>query len=113
MSGSPPTPAAVEPAARADPRLYWRAVVNGNRRPGDGQIDGGVAWHLAGCAAPASAASHCPEGQLLLSSTRDPDGHCLIDGVCPRHHADSGATAPDGSGSARAAEGRGGQTAAT
>jgi hypothetical protein len=27
---------------------------------------------------------HCPEGRRLLSTGDDPDGHCLLDGVCPR-----------------------------
>ncbi len=66
------------------PRLYWRAVVQGNRKPGDGHVETGLAWHLAGCEAPSVAASHCPEGQRLMVEQKNPDGHCLVDGTCPR-----------------------------
>ena len=91
MTGSPAAPSQSEPVVAAS-RLYWRAVVNGNRKSGDGRIDAGVAWHLADCPAPSSAESHCPEGQILLGTQGNPDGHCLIDGVCQRC-ALAGATA--------------------
>ena len=43
-----------------------------------------TAWHLAGCTAPHQAEAHCPEGQRLIESVGEPDGHCLLDGRCAR-----------------------------
>ena len=43
-----------------------------------------MAWHLVECADPVLAAAHCSEGNLLLAAGADPDGHCLVDGACPR-----------------------------
>ena len=60
-------------------RLPWRAVVH--MRDRDTLV---TTWHMAGCASPADPAVHCPEGQQLIQKVADPDGHCLIDGVCAR-----------------------------
>jgi hypothetical protein len=68
------------------PRLRWRVVV----RTGDkGKIDPSrpsrpLAWHLASCTENELPAAHCPEGNRLLAVGDDPDGHCLLDGICPR-----------------------------
>jgi len=41
-------------------------------------------WHLVACADPTRLDAHCPVGLELLSSGVDPEGHCLVDGECPR-----------------------------
>ena len=68
------------------PRLRWRVVV---RTGGKGKIDPSrpsrpLAWHLASCTENELPAAHCPEGRRLIATGDDPDGHCLLDGVCPR-----------------------------
>ena len=60
-------------------RLSWRAFVHI-----DNQNTVHTTWHLVGCADPGQPAAHCPEGQRLLESGGDLEGHCLIDGQCPR-----------------------------
>ena len=73
-------------AASATPRLRWRVIV---RTGSTGKLDqsGGsrpLAWHLATCADVEGPAAHCHEGTRLLLGGEDPDGHCLLDGACPR-----------------------------
>ena len=80
---APKTPV-IKPPVK--PRLLWRVVV---RTGGQGKMDPSrpsrpLAWHLASCTDSELPAAHCPEGQRLLASGDDPDGHCLLDGVCPR-----------------------------
>lgn len=65
-------------------RLDWRAVVLGSKAAGDNHTLTHVAWHLLLCPAPSRLDSHCAEGQRLLKAQGDPDGHCLVDGICPR-----------------------------
>ena len=60
-------------------RLAWRAVVRMRDRN-----TVSTEWHLAACSASADADAHCPEGRGLISTTGDPEGHCLIGGQCPR-----------------------------
>jgi hypothetical protein len=48
------------------------------------QRHGPLAWHLAECKNTADAAAHCAEGQRLIAAGSDPDGHCLVEGRCPR-----------------------------
>ena len=67
------------PPSDGGERLPWRAVVH----PGQGDAVQ-TSWHLAGCAAPLEAGAHCPEGQRLFESLGEPDGHCLVDGICVR-----------------------------
>ena len=43
-----------------------------------------LAWHLASCTDSELPEAHCPEGRRLIATGDDPDGHCLLDGVCPR-----------------------------
>jgi hypothetical protein len=68
------------------PRLRWRVFV---RTGGQGKLDPSrparpLAWHLVSCIDNELLEAHCPEGQRLIASGDDPDGHCLLDGVCPR-----------------------------
>jgi hypothetical protein len=62
-------------------RVAWRAVVHPRDR--DGIL---TEWHLAGCAGPHAAHSHCAEGQRLIQSVGQPEGHCLIEGRCALCH---------------------------
>jgi hypothetical protein len=78
---APRRPDHVAPPAARDPRerLPWRAVIH--------VVDRDAAqttWHLSGCTLPLEHSAHCPEGQRLLASVGDPDGHCLIEGTCAR-----------------------------
>jgi hypothetical protein len=68
------------------PRIRWRVVV---RTGATGKMDPSrpsrpLAWHLASCTASEDPDVHCPEGRRLLAAGDDPDGHCLVDGICPR-----------------------------
>jgi hypothetical protein len=70
----------------ASTRLRWRVVV---RTDGKGKLDPArparpLSWHLVTCANPEEPAAHCPEGRRLLAAANDPEGHCLLDEVCPR-----------------------------
>jgi hypothetical protein len=72
--------------ASAPTRLRWRVVVRSN---GKGKLDPSrpsrpLSWHLATCAAPERLEVHCAEGRRLIAAADDPEGHCLLDGVCPR-----------------------------
>ena len=71
------------------PRLLWRVVVRTGEK---GKIDPSrpsrpLAWHLASCTDSESLEAHCPEGRRLIAAGDDPDGHCLLDEVCPRCEA--------------------------
>jgi hypothetical protein len=77
------------PPAPPEPRLRWRVVVRTGEK---GKIDPSkpsrpLAWHLATCANTELPEAHCPEGRRLIEIGDDPDGHCLLDGVCPRCEA--------------------------
>ena len=80
---APETPVIKPPVP---PRLYWRVVV----RTGDkGKMDPSrpsrpLAWHLVSCTENELPEAHCANGRRLLTTGDDPDGHCLLDGVCPR-----------------------------
>jgi hypothetical protein len=65
-------------------RLRWRVIVHtpGLLDPSRGTRQ--LAWHLMECSDPALAEGHCAIGRRLLDAGADPDGHCLIDGTCPR-----------------------------
>ncbi len=84
-----PTDAAADAAVTPPPlppRLRWRVVVRTGEK---GKIDPSkpsrpLAWHLVTCADNELPAAHCPEGRRLIDSDDDPDGHCLLDGECPR-----------------------------
>jgi len=64
------------------PRVRWRVTVRPATELHADRTAGRMAWHLADCAGGLEA--HCPEGRKQLEVGGDPDGHCLIDGVCPR-----------------------------
>jgi hypothetical protein len=67
-------------AARSEEgRLIWRAVIHVLDRD-----TVHTTWHLACCSAFLEPAAHCPEGQRLLETIADPDGHCLKGGQCGR-----------------------------
>jgi hypothetical protein len=77
---------AVVVKAPPEPRLRWRVVVRTGEK---GKIDPSrpsrpLAWHLATCTAVESPEAHCPEGRRLIAIGDDPDGHCVLDGECPR-----------------------------
>jgi hypothetical protein len=65
-------------------RLYWRVVVRTEGRLDPSRGVGPMQWHLAQCADPGNEAAHCSVGQALMTNGSDPDGHCLVDGACPR-----------------------------
>jgi hypothetical protein len=74
--------AKAEPAAPVKTRVYWRAVVRAGGQVAASRERDRVEWHLAACAAPLEAGSHCSEGQHLIETIGHPDGHCIVGGVC-------------------------------
>jgi hypothetical protein len=69
---------------RTGERLHWRALVRTTGALDTSRASHGLSWHLVECADPTQPQSHCPVGADLLSTGADPDGHCLVDGTCPR-----------------------------
>jgi hypothetical protein len=70
--------------ARGGERLHWRALVRTTGALESSRISHGLSWHLVECADPTQLGSHCPVGVDLLTAGADPDGHCLVNGTCPR-----------------------------
>jgi hypothetical protein len=70
--------------SRTGERLRWRVIVQTAGRLDASRASRPLAWHLVECVAPTRLDAHCPEGQRMLETGGDPDGHCLIDDVCPR-----------------------------
>ena len=72
--------------SRAEPaaRLRWRVVVRTEGHFDPARATRPLAWHLVDCAEPPRADAHCLEGRRRLASGGDPEGHCLVDGACPR-----------------------------
>lgn len=70
--------------ARAGERLHWRALVRTNGALESSRATHGLSWHMVECADPTQLEAHCPLGVEMLSAGADPDGHCLVDGACPR-----------------------------
>ena len=66
------------------PRYRWRAVIHAGQKLDPARGTQPVAWHLADCDAPAAIESHCEIGKHLIATDGNPDGHCLVGGVCPR-----------------------------
>jgi hypothetical protein len=71
-------------ASNPHERVFWRAVVRTGNTFGAGRERDRVEWHLAGCEVPHGEGSHCSEGQHLLETRGQPDGHCIVDGRCGR-----------------------------
>jgi hypothetical protein len=69
----------VHPVATPDTNLAWRAVVHMVDRDA-----ARTAWHVRECQSPTDPRTHCAEGQHLLETAGDPDGHCLVNGRCAR-----------------------------
>lgn len=65
------------------PRLYWRAVVRGDRKPGGGHIDAGLAWHLATCGSTLAEGRTVPRVSAYWQRRAIPTANCLIEGACP------------------------------
>jgi hypothetical protein len=70
--------------ASALSRLRWRVVVRTEGKLDPSRPSRPLAWHLVTCANPELLEAHCAEGRRLLAASDDPEGHCLLDGVCPR-----------------------------
>jgi hypothetical protein len=71
--------------ARSGERLRWRALVRTSGALESSRASShGLSWHMVECADPIQLESHCPVGVDLLRRGADPDGHCLVDGTCPR-----------------------------
>ena len=66
------------------PRLRWRVVVRTAGKLDPSRPSRPLAWHLVTCSDSEQPEFHCAEGRRLLAAGDDPDGHCLLDGVCPR-----------------------------
>jgi len=64
-------------------RLLWRVVV-GTAGLDPSRPSRPLSWHLASCANPVSPEAHCEEGRRMITTMADPDGHCLVNGECPR-----------------------------
>jgi hypothetical protein len=69
---------------RSGERLHWRALVRTSGALETARAAHGLSWHLVECADPAQPEAHCPVGVDMLSTGGDPDGHCLVNGACPR-----------------------------
>jgi hypothetical protein len=65
------------------PRLLWRVVV-GTSGLDPSRPSRPLSWHLASCANPVSPEAHCEEGRRMITNLADADGHCLLNGECPR-----------------------------
>jgi hypothetical protein len=63
-------------------RLRWRVKVLTAAATSADRTAGRMAWHLADCQG--DEAAHCPQGRASLAAGGDPDGHCLVEGACPR-----------------------------
>ena len=71
-------------ATRPHERVFWRAVVRTGSTFGASRERDRVEWHLTLCAVPHAEGSHCTEGEHLLETAGQPDGHCMVDGRCGR-----------------------------
>jgi hypothetical protein len=72
------------PTPPVSARLRWRVVVRTQGKLDPSRPSRPLAWHLVTCTASENPDAHCPEGRRLLAAGDDPDGHCLLVGVCPR-----------------------------
>ena len=65
-------------------RLRWRVLVRTDGRLDPSRPSRPLAWHLATCTDVTARDAHCAEGQRVLDEGADPDGHCMLEDVCPR-----------------------------
>jgi hypothetical protein len=65
-------------------RLRWRVIVQTQGRLDPSRGIRPMAWHLMECSDPTLPEGHCSIGRRLIADGADPDGHCQIDGICPR-----------------------------
>jgi hypothetical protein len=65
-------------------RLRWRVLVRTDGRLDPSRPSRPLAWHLATCVDVTAQDKHCPEGHRLLDEGADPDGHCMLEDICPR-----------------------------
>jgi len=65
-------------------RLRWRVIVQTQRRLDPSRRTRPLAWHPMECSDAALPEGHCAIGRRLIADGADSDGHCLIDGACPR-----------------------------
>ena len=88
-----PSAARAQVQTPSSERLRWRAIVHASHKL---DTSGGprLAWHLASCAEPGALESHCEVGRLLMAGDGNPDGHCMVEGVCPRCPTSSTPPAP-------------------
>jgi hypothetical protein len=68
----------------ATPRLRWRVVVRTQGTLDPSRPSRPLAWHLVTCSDSERPELHCAEGRRRLAAGDDPDGHCLLNGGCPR-----------------------------
>ena len=73
-----------EHSATPEERLLWRAVVRVGSTFAAAREGDRVEWHLVGCDAPLGEGTHCNEGQHLVETIGQPDGHCVLNGRCGR-----------------------------
>ena len=75
-----------KPLVQTAPRRFrWRAVIHSAGKkldPSGNQPT--VAWHLADCDTPTDVEAHCEIGRHLIALDGNPDGHCFVNGACPR-----------------------------
>jgi hypothetical protein len=73
------------------PRLRWRVLVGPAALPRStpSRPSRPLSWDLLTCSDAARVAAHGEEDRRLIATTDDPNGHCLLDGVCPRCGATS------------------------
>ena len=77
-------PAPTAPATPPRERTFWRAIVRTGGQVAASRERDRVEWHLADCAAPRGEGQHCNEGQHLIETVGQPDGHCMVKGRCGR-----------------------------
>src|SRR5262245_19540928 len=74
-----------KPHVRSSPRRFrWRAVIRSGAKLDPSAGHPSVAWHLAECTTPADLEAHCETGRRLIEVDGNPDGHCQLQGECPR-----------------------------
>jgi hypothetical protein len=89
-SSKPHRPGVTEEAAHLPataagrPRFRWRAVIHAGQKLDPARGLQPVAWHLAECDDPPRTKAHCDIGRHLIATDGNPDGHCFVNGVCPR-----------------------------